>query len=276
LANAKLVKDTSLSAVDSIEIPRPALAERWRNPLILAAIAALLIWSWGPTEMSNASMLITDWRNMAEFGSAFLSPNFYNWEDYVDAMVETVQIAVWGTALAVITGVPFAILSSANVCPQWIVQPTRRLMDASRAINEIVFALLFVVAVGLGPLAGVLALAVHNIGIIAKLFSEAVEAIDPRPVEGIRATGASRLQEVVHGVIPQVMPLWSSFTLYRFETNVRSATVLGIVGAGGIGQPLFENIRSFQYGETAAIIIIVVVTVSIIDLISAQLRRILV
>lgn len=276
MANAKLVADTSLAAIDSIEIPTPTFADRWRNPLILAAIAALLVWSWGPTEMSNASMLITDWRNMAEFGSAFLSPNFYNWEDYAAAMVETVQIAVWGTALAVIIGVPFAILSSANVCPHWIVQPTRRLMDASRAINEIVFALLFVVAVGLGPLAGVLALAVHNIGVIAKLFSEAVEAIDPRPVEGIRATGASRLQEVIHGVIPQVMPLWSSFTLYRFETNVRSATVLGIVGAGGIGQPLFENIRSFQYGETAAIIIIVVVTVSIIDLISAQLRRVLI
>ena len=138
-------------------------------------------------------------------------------------------------------------------------QPVRRLMDACRAINEIVFALLFVVAVGLGPLAGVLALAVHNIGIIAKLFSEAVEAIDPRPVEGIRATGATRLQEVMFGVVPQVMPLWSSYTLYRFETNVRSATVLGIVGAGGIGQSLYENIRSFHYSETAAIVIIVVV-----------------
>lgn len=113
-----------------------------------------------------------------------------------------------------------------------------------RAINEIVFALLFVVAVGLGPLAGVLALAIHNIGIIAKLFSEAVEAIDPRPVEGIRATGASLLQEVIFGVVPQAMPLWSSFTLYRFETNVRSATVLGIVGAGGIGHSLYENVRS--------------------------------
>jgi phosphonate transport system permease protein len=149
-------------------------------------------------------------------------------------------------------------------------------MDAFRAINEIVFALLFVVAVGLGPLAGVLALAVHNIGIVAKLFSEAVEAIDPRPVEGIRATGATRLQEVVHGVFPQVMPLWSSFTLYRFETNVRSATVLGIVGAGGIGQPLFENIRSFEYGHTAAIMIIIVLTVSFIDIVSAQFRKVLV
>jgi phosphonate transport system permease protein len=146
-------------------------------------------------------------------------------------------------------------------------------MDASRAINEIVFALLFVVAVGLGPLAGVLALALHNVGIISKLFSEAVEAIDPRPVEGIRSTGASRLQEVIFGIIPQVAPLWSSYTLYRFETNVRSATVLGIVGAGGIGQSLYENIRSFQYSQTAAIIIIVVATVMLIDMISARIRK---
>jgi phosphonate transport system permease protein len=205
-----------------------------------------------------------------------MKPNFRDWKAFALAMVETVQIAIWGTALAVVFGAPFAILASSNVCPVWVVQPVRRLMDASRAINEIVFALVFVVAVGLGPLAGVLALAVHNIGIIAKLFSEAVEATDPRPVEGIRATGATRLQEVIHGILPQVMPLWSSFTLYRFETNVRSATVLGIVGAGGIGQPLYENIRSFQYSETAAIVIIVVVTVSLIDLLSSRIRKFLV
>ena len=264
------------SELDNIVVPRPGILERWRNWFILVFVLVLLAWSWAPVEMSNASLLVTDWRNMAEFGSAFLKPNFYNWDQHLAAMIETVQIALWGTALAVVIGVPFAILSSANVCPQWIVQPIRRLMDAARAINEIVFALLFVVAVGLGPLAGVLALAVHNIGIVAKLFSEAVEAIDPRPVEGIRATGATRLQEVVHGIIPQVMPLWSSFALYRFETNVRSATVLGIVGAGGIGQPLFENIRSFEYGETAAIMIIIVVTVSLIDILSAQLRKVLV
>jgi phosphonate transport system permease protein len=157
-----------------------------------------------------------------------------------------------------------------------VVLPVRRLMDSFRAINEIVFALLFVVAVGLGPFAGVMALFIHNTGIIAKLFSEAVEAIDPRPVEGIRATGASRLQEVIFGVVPQVIPLWSSYTLYRLETNVRSATVLGIIGAGGIGQTLYENIRSFQYSETAAVVIIIVVSVMLIDIVSSRLRRILV
>jgi phosphonate transport system permease protein len=268
--------DTRSTNFDVVEIPFRSLPERLRPPFIALLLLGLLAWSVAPVEMYKAAQLITDWRNMADFGSAFFAPNFHDWDTYALAMVETVQIAIWGTALAVILGVPFAILSSANVCPQWAVQPIRRLMDAFRAINEIVFALLFVVAVGLGPLAGVLALAVHNIGIIAKLFSEAVEAIDPRPVEGIRATGANRLQEVIFGIIPQVMPLWSSFTLYRFETNVRSTTVLGLVGAGGIGQPLYENIRSFAYAETAAIIIIVVLTVMLIDLLSAQIRRFLV
>ena len=149
-------------------------------------------------------------------------------------------------------------------------------MDACRAINEMVFAMLFVVAVGLGPFAGVLALWVHTAGILAKLFSEAVEAIDPQPVDGIRSTGASSLHEIVYGVIPQVMPLWVSFTLYRFESNVRSATVVGMVGAGGIGVILWEIIRAFQYAETCAVMIIIVLTVSLIDLVSARIRKALV
>lgn len=261
---------------DDVSVPKAPLLRRARNWLVSLAIAVLLAWGWAPVEMYKIVGLVTDWRNMADFASGFLRPSLRDWTAYTLQMVETVQIALWGTALAVFFGIPFAILSSANVCPQWIVQPVRRLMDAFRAINEIVFALLFVVAVGLGPLAGVLALAIHNIGIVAKLFSEAVESIDPRPVEGIRATGANRLQEVIFGIVPQVMPLWSSFTLYRFETNVRSATVLGIVGAGGIGQSLYENIRGFQYSETATIVIIIVLTVMLIDMLSARIRRILV
>ncbi|MGD9827992.1 MAG: phosphonate ABC transporter, permease protein PhnE [Hyphomicrobiaceae bacterium] len=260
----------------AVTVPRRPILERLRPFLVWAVIIALLAWSWGPTEMRKIVHLVTDWQNMATLAADFMKPSFRYWESYAAQMLETVQIAVWGTALAVVFGIPFAILASANICPQWIVQPTRRLMDASRAINEIVFALLFVVTVGLGPLAGVLALFVHNTGIIAKLFSEAVEAIDPRPVEGIRATGATRLQEVIFGVIPQVLPMWSSLTLYRFETNVRSATVLGIVGAGGIGQSLYENIRSFNYSETSTIIIIVVLAVMLIDMVSAQLRKLLV
>ena len=119
--------------------------------------------------------------------------------------------------LAVVCAVPLGLLCAENISPVWIYQPVRRLMDAARAINEMVFAMLFIVAVGLGPFAGVLALFVHTTGTLSKLFSEAVEAIDPRPVEGIRATGARKLVEIAYGVIPQVLPLWLSFALYRSE-----------------------------------------------------------
>ena len=147
------------------------------------------------------------------------------------------------------------------------------MLDACRSINEMVFALLFVVAVGLGPFAGVLALWVHTTGVLAKLFSEAVEAIDPQPVQGIRATGATVLHEIVYGVVPQVMPLWVSYALYRFESNVRSASVVGMVGAGGIGMVLWDVIRGFQYRETAAVLLMLVVSVSLIDVVSGQLRK---
>jgi phosphonate transport system permease protein len=259
-----------------IIVPQQPLSHRLRAWALWLVLMGLLAWSWSPAEMFRVTALFTDWRNMAEFGHAFLHPNFHDWDSYLEDMVITIQIALWGTTLAVVFSIPFAILSSANVCPQWVVQPVRRLMDACRAINEIVFALMFVVAVGLGPFAGVMALFIHNLGVFAKLFSEAVEAIDPRPVEGIRATGARFIPEIVFGVIPQVVPLWTSFILYRLETNVRSATTLGIVGAGGIGQTLYESIRSFQYGETAAQMLIVAVTVVSIDLISARIRRSLV
>jgi phosphonate transport system permease protein len=259
-----------------IVVPQQPLWRRLRTWGLWLILMGLLAWSWAPAEMFRVSALFTDWRNMAEFGRAFLHPNFHEWQEYLADMIVTVQIAIWGTALAAVVGAPFAILASSNVCPPWIVQPVRRLMDGCRAINEIVFALMFVVAVGLGPFAGVMALFIHNLGVFSKLFSEAVESIDPRPVEGIRATGARRLQEVVFGVVPQVMPLWSSLTLYRLETNVRSATTLGIVGAGGIGQTLYESIRSFHYAETAAQVIIVVVTVVAIDMLSARIRKSLV
>lgn len=237
-----------------------------------AAVLLLLLGSWNGADMRPAELL-RDSGNMAEFARGFFPPNFADWRLYLSETLVTLQIALWGTALAVITAIPLALLASANLMPWWVHQPVRRILDAFRAINEMVFAMLFVVAVGLGPFAGVLALFVHTAGTLGKLFSEAVEAIDPQPVEGIRSTGASALHEITYGVIPQVLPLWMSYTLYRFEANVRSASVVGMVGAGGIGVVLWEIIRGFMYAETAAVLIIIVVTVSIIDLISAQIRK---
>jgi len=210
---------------------------------------------------------------MAALVGKFFPPDFTRWWNYFQATIETIAMGIWGTLLAVIVAMPLSILASENVCPPWVVFPVRRLLDAMRAINELVFALIFIVAVGLGPFAGVLALFVHTAGTLGKLFSEAIEAIEPGPVEGIRATGASKVQEVIFGVIPQVIPLWTSFTLYRFESNVRSASVLGIVGAGGIGVALYQNFRAFNYQNVCAILIILVVTVGIIDTISSRIRN---
>lgn len=220
--------------------------------------------------------LVRDAGNMAEYAAGFFPPDFREWRLYLHEMLVTLQIAVWGSALAVLCAVPVGLAASSNVAPWWVYQPVRRAADALRAINEMVFAMLFVVAVGLGPFAGVLAIWLHTTGTLAKLFSEAVEAIDPQPVEGIRATGATRLDEIRYGVLPQVMPLWVSYSLYRFEANVRSASVVGMVGAGGIGVILWEVIRGFQYAQTAAVLLIIIVSVTLIDLLSARLRGALV
>lgn len=232
----------------------------------------LLIWSWGGADMRPLDLL-KDSGNMGTFASEFFPPDFHDWRIYLEEMVITVHIAVWGTVLAIVCAIPFGLMSAENLVPSWVYQPVRRLMDACRAINEMVFAMLFIVAVGLGPFAGVLALWVHTTGVLAKLFAEAVEAIDPRPVEGVRATGANPLEEILYGVIPQVLPLWISYSLYRFESNVRSASVLGIVGAGGIGVILHEAIRGFEYAQTAAVLIIIIVSVTLLDLASARIRQ---
>ena len=232
----------------------------------------LLAWSWQGAEMRPLA-LIQDSANMAVFGRDFFPPNFHDWRIYLREMVITLHIAVWGTFLAVLCAIPLGLLCAENIAPAWIYQPVRRLMDACRAINEMVFAMLFIVAVGLGPFAGVMALFVHTTGVLAKLFAEAIEAVDPRPVEGVRATGANALEGILYGVIPQVLPHWVSYSLYRFESNVRSASVVGMVGAGGIGVVLHEAIRGFDYAETSAILLIIIVSVTLIDLLSASVRR---
>jgi phosphonate transport system permease protein len=238
----------------------------------LIAFAALMAWAWHGADMRPLS-LFGNLGNSFAFLRDFWPPVFTDWRNHLAEMAVTVQIALWGSLLAVVAAVPLGLMAAANVSPWWLRQPVRRLLDCCRAINEMVFALMFVVAVGLGPFAGVLALFVHTSGILGKLFSEVVEAIDPGPVEGIRATGAGKLEEIAYGIVPQVLPMWVSYALYRFESNVRSATVIGMVGAGGIGVVLWDLMRSFNYGETAAVLAIIVVTVMAIDVVSAQVRR---
>ncbi|HYD46245.1 MAG TPA: phosphonate ABC transporter, permease protein PhnE [Phenylobacterium sp.] len=241
--------------------------------LVWGAVILLLLFAFKPVEMGNATRLFTNSENMRIYGRDLLRPDFTEFWLYASKMWLTVQIALWGTFLAVFLAIPFGLACSRNISPLWLQQPMRLVMNLLRSIPDLVIGTLFIVAVGLGPFAGVMALALNTAGVLAKLFSEAVEAIDKGPVEGVRATGAAPLQEIVWGVIPQVAPLWTSYALYRFESNSRSATVLGLIGAGGIGQLLFDALNGFNYAQVSAIAIVIVVAVTLIDLLSQAMRN---
>ncbi len=246
--------------------------KKWVNWVLIAVLLAVLGVSWQGSEMAPLK-LVSDAGNMWVMVKEFFPPDFRHWQSYLSEIAVTLYIAIWGTLLGIVCAVPLGLLSASNIAPIWVQQIVRRLMDALRSINEMVFAMIFVAAVGLGPFPGVLALFLHTTGSLAKLFAEAVEAIEDGPVEGVRSTGAGKLQEIQYGVIPQVLPLWISYSLYRFESNVRSATVVGMVGAGGIGVLLWESIRSFNFPQTSAIILLIIVTVSLIDILSQYLRK---
>lgn len=253
--------------------PRRSLASTLTDLVLWGGLALALAFAFDPVDIDNLPRLFAGSSSAVELGGALLRPDFTNWRFLIAKMVETVQIALWGTFIAVFIAVPLGLLAARNIAPAWVVQPVRRVLDLLRSAPDLVIGLIFVIIVGLGPLPGVLALALNTGGVLAKLFSEAVENIDRGPVEGVRATGAGPLHEIVWGVIPQVAPLWTSFALYRFESNSRAATVLGLIGAGGIGQTLIESFNSFDFRQVSAIAIIVVVTVSLIDLLSQIMRK---
>ena len=200
---------------------------------------------------------------------------YFNLPKYLSLLLETINMALIGTALGVTGALVLCFAGSRNlVRSTWIYAGTRRLMEFCRAIPEIIFAILFVYTFGVGPLAGVLALAIHTAGAVGKLFSEVNENIAMGPVEGIRGAGGSWFQEMRFGVMPQVLPNYLSYALLRFEINVRSSSILGFVGAGGIGQELYYVISFNYYEEVSAIVLILILTVVAIDLFSAKLREI--
>jgi phosphonate transport system permease protein len=260
------------TAETAYQLPETPIKTRMLRYSITLLGMVVLLYSFRALEL-NPLDLIRYRDNMTSYAKGFLSPDFTYWREILTQMFITLQIAIWGTLLAIVFSIPCGLMSASNIVPVYIYQPMRRIMDAARAINEMIFAMLFIAAVGLGPMAGILALFVHTTGTLSKLFSEAVEAIDPRPVEGIRATGANAIEDIIYGVIPQVLPLWISYSLYRFEANVRSASVVGMVGAGGIGMLLWDAIRGFQYGATATMLLVIIVTVSLVDLLSAMVRK---
>jgi phosphonate transport system permease protein len=195
----------------------------------------------------------------------------------VGATLETVQMALAGTLLALVAAFPLGFLAARNTTPHpFVYYSVRSVLNLVRTIPDLALGLLFVAAVGLGAFAGTMALAIHTATVLGKLLSESVENIDEGVVDAIRATGAGYPQVLSFAVLPQILPDLISFTLYRFETNIRAASVLGLIGAGGIGYLMNTSFRTFQYQEAAAIVLVLIALVMLVDSLSSRLRRMVV
>ncbi|MFB9991589.1 phosphonate ABC transporter, permease protein PhnE [Deinococcus oregonensis] len=262
------------------EPPPEVRRRRWIHLGTWAALLLLVGLSFQGSELNVAQLISgtgNSWRYI--FGtpdqpnSGFFPPDFSKGALYFSQMLLTVKMAVLGTVGAVLLALPLGVLAARNTTPnRWAYQLTRRLLDFLRGLNEFVLALIFVAAVGLGPFPGILALVFHTAGILGKLFAEGIEDIDEGQVEAVRATGAHPLSVLGRGVWPQILPHVLSMSMYRFESNVRAATVLGLVGAGGIGFYITEAIRGFDTRAASAILIIILLSVFSIDFLSAKLR----
>jgi phosphonate transport system permease protein len=191
---------------------------------------------------------------------------------YLKALGETLSIALLGTTLAALMALPVSLFAARNIVPNLIRFPVRRFLDSIRGVDTLIWALVWINVVGLGPFAGVLAIAVSDFGAFGKLFSEAIEGADQKQVEGIRASGGSALHEIRFGLMPQVLPVIAGQVLYFIESNTRSATIIGIVGAGGIGLQLAEQIRVLEWQKVSFLILMILIAVAIIDYISGKLR----
>ncbi|WP_291431212.1 phosphonate ABC transporter, permease protein PhnE [Deinococcus sp.] len=262
--------------------PPPEVRRRTTLQMISWALILLVIGlSFQGTEVNLKTLydgLGNSWRYI--FGdptrpqSGFFPPDFGKGGVYLEQMLLTVKMAVLGTVGAIILALPLGFLAARNTAPNaFVYQITRRLLDVLRGLNEFVLALIFVAAVGLGPFPGILALVFHTAGILGKLFAEGIEDIDEGQVEAVKATGARPLQVLGRGVWPQITAHVLSMSMYRFESNVRAATVLGLVGAGGIGFYITEAIRGFDTRAACAILIIILATVFLLDFLSAKLRE---
>lgn len=244
----------------------------WGTGGITIAILAIVYWAAIGSQI-NATNLWNGIPYMWDFLVRMMPPNLGFLDRLWKPALESLQVAIWGTLLGVIISVPLCFFAARNLTPHPLVyQATRQVLNCLRGINEIILALIFVAAIGLGPFAGVLALAIHGAGMLGKFFAEAMEDIDEGPLEAFRSAGAGPFKTFFFGVLPQVMPAWLGTIFYRLETNVRQSTVLGMVGAGGIGFELVSSMKLFKYEDTATCILVILAMVLVTDMISSRVR----
>jgi phosphonate transport system permease protein len=251
---------------------RPAAA-RLATPLMLLLAAGVFVFGLVDLEFSPAR-LVAGLHQLGWITMMMLPPDpGSSLPLYLKALGETLSIALLGTTLAAVVALPVSLLAARNIVRSSLLRfPVRRFLDTIRGVDTLIWALVWINVVGLGPFAGVLAIAVSDFGAFGKLFSEAIEAADRKQVEGIRASGGNALHEIRFGLMPQVLPVIAGQVLYFIESNTRSATIIGIVGAGGIGLQLAEQIRVLEWQKVSFLILMILIAVAAIDWISGKLR----
>jgi phosphonate transport system permease protein len=262
------------------------VGRRRRQSLLVLGILAILIeiaGRFGEVDVNYLFQHISNFtsyfgRIVPKLGIAHFDADvadwYWNFTGWLKLLLDTVLIAYLGTLIGASGAFAIAFFAAANLAPSNVLRwSIKRIFEFCRTVPDLVFALMFVSAFGLGPLAGILAIAIHTFGTLGKLFTEAIENIDMKPVEGVRSTGSRFIEMVRFGALPQVVSSFASYTLLRFEINVRSGSVVGMVGAGGIGQDLFVAIRKFYYTDVSAILLMIIVSVAVIDLVTERIRH---
>lgn len=244
---------------------------------LIGAVLALLVGLWltAPIVEVDFVRVVTSLDRMGAFaGQLFVAPDWQYLPQLLTKMLETIEMTILGTAVAIVISVPMGILAAANATPHPVVyRITRDLLSLMRALPELVWALVFVSAVGLGPLPGVMALAFVTVGFMGKFFAEAIEVVDPKAVEGVRAHGAGWLQVRLFAMLPQALPDFVGTVMYILDHNLRAAAILGLVGAGGIGYDLVMSMRLFQYDRLLLIALAIYLVVTVLDRASDRLRN---
>ena len=237
------------------------------------ALLALYWWSAVGTKM-NLANLFGGIHGIGDILGRMLPPDFSALPRLVGPAIETVQISIWGTTLGILIAIPVGLLAASNIAPHKSVYYLARLvLNFLRAVPEMVMALIFVAAVGLGPFPGVLAVAFHSVGMLGKFLAESIENVETEPIDALTATGAGKTQVFVFSVVPQILPSFVALCLFRWEMNFRSSTVLGIVGAGGLGFELISSMRLFRYPEMTLIILLILAVVTVVDGVSSLIRK---
>jgi phosphonate transport system permease protein len=252
---------------------RPSPPSRWRRNLAWLAVGVLLIWALLSGELPYHRLLSLPGGLADVLGEMLIFPDWSYVPTAWEGMVESVQMAWIGTVIGAALSLPLGFLGAKNVSGGVLSIVIRQVLNAIRAFPELVLAVLLIPPLGLGAVTGAVALGLHSMGTLGKLTAEVIEGIDPGPVEAARASGANQVQTLRWGVLPQVLPEIVAFWLYRFEINVRASAVLGVVAAGGVGQSLVNTVTYREWSKAGMLLVVIVVTVILIDLVSARIRR---